>query len=241
MNQTNTRKKKPLYTRVFEVLAKEIDEGKYSAHDKLPTEMELCDLFSVSRITVRQALDQLERQNYIYKKLGVGTFVSERAFLQDLKKFYSFTDEMIKIGKTPKSQVLTFETIQSDQKISEKCHINIGAEVFLIKRLRLADDTPIMVEHTYLPKQRFEGLSEEMVATQSLYNIFRNNYSVVFSKAIETFKPVLIREDETEFLHIPVGSPGMMIERYTFEWDSIIEYTVSVARGDKFIYRVVLD
>lgn len=241
MHDLGIHKKTPLYHKVYEILAKEIDEGKYKPNDQLPTEMELCKMFGVSRITIRQALEQLERARYIYRKLGVGTFVSEKVFQQDLKKFYSFTDEMIKIGKTPKSIILGFEKIKCDEKIAAKCNIDVSGSVYLMKRLRMADDIPIMLENTYLPAYRFESLTESVFKEHAMYSVFKNRYNVVFSKAIETFQPVLIREDESKLLEVAKGTPGMMIERYTFEWDSIIEYTVSIARGDKFVYRVVLD
>lgn len=241
MYDLSSSKKQPLYYKVYEILMKEINSGKYAPNDQLPTEMDLCKLFSVSRITIRQALELLEKNNYIYRKLGIGTFVTERVYQQDLKKFYSFTDEMIKIGKIPKSIILSFEKINCPEKIAEKCNIDSASEVYLIKRLRLADDFPMMLEYTYLPAYRFDDLSEKLFKDQAMYSVFKNHYAVIFTKAIETFKPVLIKDDESALLEVPTHSAGMMIERYTFEWDSIIEYTVSVARGDKFIYRVVLD
>jgi GntR family transcriptional regulator len=58
--------------------------------------------------------------------------------------------------------------------------------------------------------------------------------------AEEIFTPVLVRKNEAELLQYMAQSPGMMIERLTYEEDAIIEYTKGIARGDKFEYRVVL-
>lgn len=81
------------------MILNDIEEGKLKEHDKLLSEREYCDLYDISRATVRQAILELEKNGYIYKQQGKGTFVSPQAFKQDLLKFYSFTDEMKKLGK----------------------------------------------------------------------------------------------------------------------------------------------
>lgn len=231
----------PLYYQLMDIIIEDIRSGEYKENDKLPSERELCEMYDISRATVRQTIQELEKDGYIYKQHGKGTFVSPEIFKQDLLKFYSFTEEMKKIGKKPSSKVLRFETIDIDDKIAKKMKVNVGAKVYKFTRLRLADEKPIMLETSYIPYSRFEGIKRNDLEEKAMYDIFTKKYNAVFSKAEESFQPVLTREDEAKLLGNEPGSPSMMIERITYEGDNIIEYTIGIARGDRFKYRVVLE
>ncbi len=75
-----------------------INSGELKENDKLPSERELCEQYNVSRTTARQAIGELERKEYVYKVHGKGTFISPKVYKQQLLKFYSFTEEMKKLG-----------------------------------------------------------------------------------------------------------------------------------------------
>ena len=99
-------------------LIKEINEGKYKEHERIPSERELCDIYQLSRITVRQALQELEREGYIYKLQGKGTFVAPVSYNQNLVKLYSFSEEMRKIGKKPTTIVKSFRKMAMDERLA---------------------------------------------------------------------------------------------------------------------------
>lgn len=231
----------PLYYQLMDIIIADIENGKFKENDKLPSERELCELYDISRATVRQTIQELEKEGYIYKVHGKGTFVSSERFKQDLLKFYSFTEEMKKIGKVPSSKVLDFGIIEANEKIARKMKMDTGEKLYKFTRLRLADNKPIMLETSYIPYDRFIGITRNNLEKEAMYEIFTKKYNTVFSKAEESFQPVSTTEYEAELLKNQVGSPSMMIERTTYEENDIIEYTVGIARGDKFKYRVVLE
>lgn len=241
MIEIDKNNKLPLYYQLYEIITHDIKYGAFDENDKLPSERELCERFDISRSTVRQAMNELEKDGYIYKEHGKGIFVSPKSFKQDLLKFYSFTDEMKKIGKNPTSKVLDFEKIKSDERLARKLGIKISGKLYKFTRLRLADDEPIMLETSYLPVSRFPNLTREELEEKPMYDIFRDKYDVEFSKAEERFRPVNTRKNEAEILNVSRKVPGMMIERSTYEGEKVIEYTVGIARGDKFEYRVMLE
>lgn len=231
----------PLYYQLMDIIIEEIETGKLKENDKIPSERELCKGYDISRVTVRQAIQELEKGNYIYKKHGKGTYVSPLKMKQNLLKFYSFTNEMKNIGKVPTSKVIDFEIIYSNEKISKKMGIETGTMLYKFTRLRLADETPMMIETSYVPYNRFPGIVKKDLENQAMYDIFTKRFEAVIAGAEEVFQPVLTRKNEAEALGIRANTPSMMIERYTFEKGNIIEYTVGIARGDKFKYRVVLE
>ena len=221
-----------LYHQLETELIDLINSGELKENDKLPSERELCEQYNVSRTTARQAIGELERKEYVYKVHGKGTFISPKVYKQQLLKFYSFTEEMKKLGKNPSSKILSFDLIRADNKISEKLKVEENSLVYKIVRLRIADEVPMMVECT---------LKEKMLKEKPMYDIFREVYNVSLTKAKESFKPILISKSDSKLLNVEDGTAAMRIERVTFENERVIEYTVSVSRGDKFEYTVVLE
>lgn len=231
----------PLYYQLMDEIIRMIEEGNLEAHDQLPSERELCNNYNISRSTVRQAIQELENEGYIYRVHGKGTFISPEIFKQNLLKFYSFTEEMKKLGKIPSSKVLSFDIITCDEKLSRKMKLKQGDKVYCFTRLRLADLKPMMLETSFVPCDRFPGLTKEELESTPMYDIFMKKHNANFTKAEETLQPVLTRELEADLLEYKAGFPSMMIERVTYENGSIIEYTKGVTRGDKFKYQVVLN
>lgn len=232
--------KVPLYLQLVEELISKIEKNEYQQDDKLPSERELCEMYDLSRITVRNALQELERDGYIYKLHGKGTFVSSRTYTQNLVKMYSFTEEMKKLGKIPNTKVLSFKTIKADNRYGKKLDIEPGEIIYEIKRLRSADDEPLMYETSYVPANKFPGLKKEDLEETPMYQIFSTRYGVTVSKAVEQFSATNLREEEALHLKYDISRPAMLIKRYAYCNDEIIEYTVSVISGQKFYYTVEL-
>lgn len=240
MKDLDKNNKLPLYYQLYGIISKQITSGEFKEHSKIPSEREFCHRYDISRSTVRQAINELERDGYIYKKRGKGIFVSPKILKQDLLKFYSFTEEIKKLGKNPTSKTMNFEVI-NDVKIANRMNIPINEKLYKFTRLRLADDEPVIIETSYLPIKRFPNLTKEKLNHKVMYEIFTKEYGVVFSKAEEIFRPVNTRAHEAKILNIKSDIPSMMVERYAYEDNQIIIYSVNIARGDKFVYRVILD
>lgn len=233
------RSRVPLYFQVMEKLIEKI-HTKYKEHDKLPSERELCDMYEVSRITIRQALQQLVQEGYIYKEHGVGTFVAPKSYMQPLGSLYSFTEEMKKLNKTPSTKVLSFDKIVVDERMANTLQLRAYSDVFRIVRLRLADDEPLMYETSYLPEKHFPNLMKEKFINRSMYEIFYEDYGITVTKATEQFRATTIRATEAEHLYVNRGDVGMLILRHAYSGETLVEYTISIARGDKFTYTVDL-
>ncbi|MBS4195978.1 GntR family transcriptional regulator [Lederbergia citri] len=231
----------PLYYQLMDVIIGKIESGELKDHDRLPSERELCEMYNVSRTTVRQTMQELEKEKLIYKQHGKGTFVSPKVINQSLLKFYSFTEEMKKINKVPSSQVLDFEEVESDIQLAKKMEISEGTKVYKITRLRFADDEPMMYETSYLPQSRFPDLHGDDLERVPMYTLFRDKYEAIITKATERFSAIPTSKKEAELLNIREGEPSLLINRISFEGDAIIEYTVTIARGDKFTYSVELN
>ncbi len=233
--------KSPLYYQLAEIIINDIKEKNLQENDRILTEREYCEKYNLSRSTVRQAIAYLEKKGYIYKVQGCGTFVSSRVMKQKLLKFYSFTEEAKKQGKTPSSKILSFKEKKADEKICKELNINKDDKVYELQRLRLADDEVVMYEKTYLLEKKMQGLSKNILLENPLYDILQNRYNINFTKATERFSVLLAGEKIAEILTIPQGSPIIRLQRWTYAGMEIIEYTVSLVRGDRFEFEVELE
>lgn len=235
-----TKRNVPLYMQLVDSIVQKINKKEYQPEEKLPSERELCDMYGLSRITVRNALQELQREGYIYKVHGKGTFVSSNFYKQNLVKLYSFTEEMKKLGKIPKTKVISFKKIESGSRLAGKMEIKPTDSVYQVVRLRLADDEPLMYETSYIPFHRFPDLTKEALEADPMYTLFYEKYHVIVTKAIEQFSATTLTMEEASYLNITEDSPGMLIKRVAYFKNDIIEYTSSVTAGDKFRYTVEL-
>ena len=240
MKKIDKNSRIPLYIQLMEILVDEI-ENHMEENDQLPSEREICEKYGLSRTTVRQAISELERDGYVYKQHGKGTYVAPRKVNQNLARFYSFTEEMKRLGKKPVSNVLSFKVMEADKKIARKMKRSEGDHVYEFVRLRLADDIPMLLETTYVPHDLFPGIRKEDLESMSLYDMLRTRFGVKPTMAEEVFRPVVTRDDEAKLLQIPVEIPSLKVERFTYDGDIIVEYTNTIARGDLFEYRVRLE
>ncbi|MER0123472.1 GntR family transcriptional regulator [Streptococcus sp. ZJ100] len=230
---------KPLYLQLVEILEAKIRETM-EVNEKLLSERELTHVYGVSRITVRLALQELEKRGLVYKVHGKGTFVSEVSTpAVDLSTAYSFTDQMRRIGRVPKTQILSFQKIQATDYLVQRLQVALGDPVFELERLRLADGIPMMLERTYVPALIFDSLSEEELQTRPLYEIFAEDFGQVIRLAEEEFYASIALENEANLLDIQNGDAVLHLIRKTYnDKNRVIEYTFSIARADQFRYKI---
>lgn len=236
MLQTND---KPLYLQLVDTL-EIIIRDNMEPNEKLFSERELTQVYGVSRITVRLALQELEKRGLVYKKHGKGTYVSEISnSAVDLSQAYSFTEQMRRIGKIPSTKILSFSTILVTDFIAQQLQISLGDQVFELERLRLADGIPMMLERTYVPVEIFPQLSKERLEELPLYEIFFEDYGQQIRLAEEEFYASIALDNEANLLRIPNSSPVLHLIRKTYnDRNRLIEFTFSIARGDQFRYKV---
>lgn len=230
---------RPLYLQLVDVLEKQMKETM-APNEKLSSERELTQIYDVSRITVRLALQELEKRGLVYKKHGKGTYVSEiPSSAWDLSSAYSFTEQMKKIGKIPQTKILSFLQVEASGQVAKELQIKVGDPVFELERLRLADGIPMMLERSYVPVTYFASLTEQRLEEKPLYEIFADDFGQKIRLAEEEFYASVALDNESNWLQIKPGAPVLHFWRKAYnDKNIIIEYTFSIARADKFRYKV---
>ncbi len=171
------QEKLPLYEQIERNLRSLIINGRLHSGESVPSEWELASFYGVSRLTVRRALDDLVRQNWLSRRQGVGTFVSQPSVADISPSKLSFTQEMIAIGRRPSNRLLSGQVIPATTSVAQRLALSRNAPVIEIVRLRLADEIPILLETTYLSSETFPGLEEDpQVESGSLYDCLLNRF-----------------------------------------------------------------
>lgn len=225
---------------VSEKILYSIKSGEYSENSPLPTEQTLGDKYHVSRNTIRLAIQCLKDRDIVYTVKGTGTFIRPQVFTQPLSKFYSFTDTLKSSNILIQNAIISCETISADESMAKETGHPEGSVFHKLLRLRSASEYPLMLETTYLPASRFVSLNLERLSKGSLYEFLRTQYSLHVSTATETIRPVMPRSEEKTLLQISASTPCILLERFSYEGNLLVEYTKSIVRGDKYIFHIDL-
>ena len=226
----------PVYYQLKNIILKKIQSGEYAEGSLIPSERDLGESLDISRMTVRQALNQLVAEGVLYREKGRGTFVSRSKIEQ--RNIMSFSDTVAMKGLVPTTRVLHFTKISIDEDIASILGIKANEKVYVLKRLRLANGVPVGIEEDFIPEKYCSSL-EKFDLTLSLYKLIKDEYSYTISyidNVIEASKPT---KEEREQLDISNNVPVLRITGVNYtETDIKLFYERSVYRSDEYKYNV---
>jgi len=232
----------PLYYQLKTMLLEYIKENQENIDTPIPTEVEISKHFGISRPTVRQAINELVVEGYLYRIKSKGTFISRPKISQDfLLILDSFNNEMKKKGMKPSTKLLLKDVIKSDEKVAHALKIEPGSEVIVLNRLRYADDEPIVFVVTYLPYKLCSGILNHDMESESIYEILENECNLPVAGARRSLESTLAGEFEARLLNIAKGAPIQYFESVAYLEDGTpVEYSLAKYRGDrnKFTYEL---
>ncbi len=207
--------------------------------DALPSERRLAQDLKVSRPTLRAAIDELVREGLLLRRHGSGTYVAEPKIALPLT-MTSFSEDMARRGMRPSSRVVSFEVQSAGAKLGQRLQISPVDEVWVITRLRLADDETMAIEWLHAPRRLLPELRREELATHSFYELLRVRRGITIASGTQTIEPTVTSPEEAELLGVPVHSPAFLFERTTqSDGGEVVEFVRSVYRGDR--YRLVTE
>ena len=151
----------PLHAQIREILRRRILDGSYPPHSQMPSESQMIASFGVSRITIRQALGDLQKEGLIFKVMGKGSFVAKPKAFQNLSKLQGFGEAMSPSGYETYSLLLSSRSVAASPAVAQRLHLKPGAPVFEIQRLRYLNREPISVDVSYFPPELGQRLLEE--------------------------------------------------------------------------------
>jgi GntR family transcriptional regulator len=225
----------PLYLQLQKVLRGAINEKVVAAEDAIPTERELADDFSVSRITVRKAVQGLVAEGLLTRRHGAGTFVTgtrvDTRVAKSFSKLSSFSEDMRARGRKPSSTWLNKAAGFVNPVESLSLGLSPGSVIYRFHRIRFADSVSMAIEYSTIPGY---SLSSESAVEDSLYAALDiSGFRPV--RALQRVRAIVFNAEQANILSIETGAPGLFIERCGFLEDGrAAEFTQSYYRGDSY-------
>jgi GntR family transcriptional regulator len=204
--------RQPLYQKVDNIIRQRLIDNAWKPGEALPSEMQLAAELNVSQGTVRKALNDLVAENLLFRRQGIGTFVSEHTERRALFLYFSI------VGNDgarllPVSKILNCEERVSTPEEAAKLQLAAGEMVVHFRRIRYFEDVPTIVEAITLPLEHFPGFGTEVDPPNNLFRFYQSVYGVTVSKAEEHLQAVAATPEEATLLNIEVGQPLLEIDR----------------------------
>lgn len=234
--QLNRDSKIPLYHQLYEILRARILRGDWQPGDMIPTGPELTEHYQVSRMTVRQSMDILVSEGLIYRRRGLGTFVSQPTIETGLSHMIDFAEDMRSRGFRPSTKILAAYLAPVSQNTAKKLEIELGEELAVIRRLRLANEEPISIEashlvHRYCP----DVLEKHDYASYSLRKALEQDYGIRWKYAKQIVRAISASEEIAGELGIAEFEPVLAVERISYaQNDKAVEFLRIYYRGDRY-------
>lgn len=223
----------PLYARVEAALAAEIAAGILPASSQLPTEDRLIERFTVSRTTVRKAVENLVARGLVEIRRGKGTFVTEPKLTQALTSLSGFVEDMTELGRHATARLLDKRPVPATEEVARQLDVARGALVYRIERVRLADGVAMSFDETYLPLDIGEKVASNDLEAEPIFDLLELRYDLPLIEAQYQLEAVTADERVASALGVEPGSPIFLIERTSYsEGQRPVDYEKLYYRGD---------
>jgi len=233
----------PKYLQISAWLRESIQVGRYKTDERLPSEIELAQMCSVNRNTLRQALGELTSEGLLRKVKGLGTFVSSSgamALRHKLNRISSFGRELHQAGIREKTRLLEKGFKIPPIQVAKSLALGKDSQVIAIRRLRTGDDIPLIYEETFLPADLFKGILD-MDLTGSMYEIYTQAFSIELTRCEQTIKAVNLNKKVAALFGLKENNAALHMESVTYNDRNMpVEVLCCYFRGDKYAFEVEL-
>lgn len=163
----------PLYQQIADDIKAKIKSEELKQNSRIPTELELSDIYQVSRITIRKALELLVDEEILVRKQKIGTFVSNKKVTRNLNSFMGFSKSCELNGDKPSTKFISADLVKAMPSDIKKLKLEEDDKVIRIRRLRYCNDVPVILEENHFPKSYAYLLAEDL--TGSLHELLASH------------------------------------------------------------------
>lgn len=231
---------KSLFEQLKDILLEKIKEGEYKEGDKLPSERELSEMYGISRVTVRQTLNELVNEGVLTKRQGKGSYVAFQRIENRLDSLLGFVEEFAIKNSKCEVVLLRNELVTAPAEACIAMQAQEGTTMLLIVRHIFVDGRSIGIDYTYVPRHISYLLKGMDFSKDILYAFLEHNgYKLAY--ADQTITAEQPAEEEARLLKIEATAPMLAINRTAYvEGDRPIVYSRTVYRSDRYSYALTL-
>lgn len=232
----------PLYEQLQIAIKNDILGGVYTLGERMPSEAELGMHYSVSRITVRRAVQELESEGMLERKQGKGTFICHRKFQNKMDSIMGFTDALSRMGRKAGRVIHSKKIVPADDWLADVLQIEKGAPVLELKRTLYDESLPVLYDECYYPCDRFPGMLDKIQENVSTYQLMKEVYGVPLPRAHKRFNAAVADLETSERLHCSPGDPLFSIFKLTFDDDDRpVQISKSLVLASRATYVLDVD
>ncbi|MDC8829361.1 GntR family transcriptional regulator [Alteromonas gilva] len=212
------------YLAIRDLLAERIDKDIYCENQKLPSERVLAEELKTTRLTLRDALSQLETEGRVFRMDRRGWFVAGRRLVFNPVLDKGFMTNVSDQGMVPKTELILLNECQASRRIADALRVPAGAGLYHMRRRRSINDRPVLIEDIYLEKSRYPGL-QHVNLNGSLSLVLRDVYDVRVAYSDIAITPAAFDSHQAKLLNVSPGAPSIMINRTSYdEQKRIVEF-----------------
>jgi GntR family transcriptional regulator len=231
---------RPVHISIRDDLRARLMAGEWAAGQRLPSETDLAANYGVARMTIRQAIGALASEGVVVRRQGVGTFAIDQSPVRSTNKLLSFAEEMRRQGHEVQATLLRAAVEQPPPAAREALQLPPSAASVLVRRVRLVDGCPIIVQNSWLPNARFAGLAADPLLDGSLYAMLETSYGVSIVRATQVFAVGVAGQRDAAALGLQAGAPVLLITRTAYDPSSrAVEFAVSVTRSGYLVETIM--
>ncbi len=232
----------PRHEQISDWLREQIASGRYKTDEKLPSENDLSEMFGVSRVTVRRALQTLENEQLIYRRQGLGSFVKDQRSHQSLVRLRDFVEEMKRSGMEASSAVIRWETEAVGDAIASLLKLDPGSKAVRLDRLRMGDGKPIAFDITWLPVFYGQLIEDADLEEETIYGILERDYEIPVEKGYYRIEAGNADDYLAGHLDVKVGEALLLIDRLSMTaGEKPIYYQKRYYRTDRMVYEIMVE
>ncbi|MBL8120354.1 MAG: GntR family transcriptional regulator [Anaerolineae bacterium] len=223
------------YLDLKQSIAQAITNGEYAPHDQLPSQRTLGQQFGLSHMSVRRAINELIQEGLIYAVAGKGLYAAAPKVDVERDGMVSFSEDMRSRGMAASSRILRAEVVSAPTLLAQVLGVEIGAALVYLRRLRLANDEPMAVQDTYLPRALCPDLLEQIGQSPSLFALLREVYHLRLARSSNAAEAVLATDEEARLLGMTLPAALLITEQITYlDNGQPVEFVRSAYRGDRY-------
>ena len=225
----------PRYYQLKEILENRLKSGEFQPGDQFPTDDELCAEYSLSRGTVRRAVDLLVDEGRLRREQGRGTFITAPKLSPVYFRLAGFDEDMRQRGREPSTRLLRLRSFPANEEIAARLNLNKEEMVIEIARLRLADGIPMAYETRHRAYRLCPQILEDDLEQNSVHSLLIDKYNIPLMRASHSIEARVLSEVETKLLQVKPGSAGFVVDRITYTSDNQpVTWYRTIYRGDEY-------
>lgn len=225
----------PPKERAVEGILRLIQNAAFQPGNKLPGERNLCERLGISRTALRGAIRQLCSQGILESRHGSGTYVLPPKPTQVFQESNGFTGIVAATGKTAHSRVIRAEVEMANERIADKMGLSAGAPLFILTRIRYADELPIALESSCIDYERCPGIDAHDFSRESLLDTIKKLYAIQITHGLELISVTRVREDEAQLLDVELETPAFFEQCFNMDSSgATVEYCRAVILADRY-------